>query len=622
MAEKERDSTKFATRTEDVTKRYQHEKTQYDQKLQTLQASLVDNLALVDQKDSELRAAESRHTAKLKALEDVVAASSFHNDTALQEFNRLNVPTFNSASSSAKVKEINGQALLGLRDFVSVFSNLLTYFEERTTYVGSVQPHGTSKVIQDCCDALSGHAKYIKPLDRSFSMFHEGTATLGPFAGAFLNFENYLKRLLPHLQHALEEESTFPDCTAVLKATNTAVGRALGDAVREVESLGIHVAFLGAQDSGNLQNSVLSAVGGLQNVSNAFAKLKDTFSTKIALEQQLPRSTQQSKSTDVMIHQAFSKLVSNFEALGKTLNDNIGSVAGGSSYATRGVPTNSFGAAGASKPLDVQALESRAVQFMQTLLCDPPDSVPYSDALSMAKGSHLPSHTMSSAQPLPPSIETSTRISQIEQEKEHFKLECQLLKMKLSRFEAVHDVAGNTLRGSTQQDNPAPQPTPSDQATAAAMLSDLQSGDAELNRIRQHYENRIKTLMTQLQFADGKAVAFYDECRNVSMRYELLRHNQAKQGEEYKSVNETIAGLRADLESTKRNYEEQLSAMTEHVMTMNDQLQEKDNEIQRAKVQMKSGGKQRGSKPPASKPSKPSKKGKEAVEFPQFSKFG
>lgn len=55
-----------------------------------------------------------------------------------------------------------------------------------------------------------------------------------------------------------------------------------------------------------------------------------------------------------------------------------------------------------------------------------------------------------------------------------------------------------------------------------------------------------------------------------------MRNSQAKQGEEYKNVNGTIARLKEDLESTKRNYEEQLSAMTEHIMEMNDKLQQQD----------------------------------------------
>ena len=112
-------------------------------------------------------------------------------------------------------------------------------------------------------------------------------------------------------------------------------------------------------------------------------------------------------------------------------------------------------------------------------------------------------------------------------------------------------------------------------------------GDAA--RMRKYYEDRIASLSAKLQFADSKAVTFYDEARNVAMRYELLRHSQAKQDDKYKDVNETISGLKADLETTKRSYEEQLAAMSEHVMIMNDQLQEKNADISSLKAEAKQG---------------------------------
>ena len=45
---------------------------------------------------------------------------------------------------------------------------------------------------------------------------------------------------------------------------------------------------------------------------------------------------------------------------------------------------------------------------------------------------------------------------------------------------------------------------------------------------------------------------------NWQPRREMLRNSQATQAEEHKGVNSTIARLKEDLESTKRNYEEQV----------------------------------------------------------------
>ena len=45
---------------------------------------------------------------------------------------------------------------------------------------------------------------------------------------------------------------------------------------------------------------------------------------------------------------------------------------------------------------------------------------------------------------------------------------------------------------------------------------------------------------------------------NFQPHREMLRNSQATQAEEHKGVNSTIARLKEDLESTKRNYEEQV----------------------------------------------------------------
>lgn len=174
--------------------------------------------------------------------------------------------------------------------------------------------------------------RYIKPLDRSYTMYHDGTATLGPFAGSFSNFESYLKRLLPHMQHAIEDENGFSDCTSMLKATNIAVVGALQDIVTEVCSMNVHVAVIGQQDKttfANTQASIFAAVGGVTSILAAFTALASHFSTKFSQEQQLSRSTEQSKSTDSMISQALQAIVTTMEELVKILDNNKAALTAG-----------------------------------------------------------------------------------------------------------------------------------------------------------------------------------------------------------------------------------------------------------------------------------------------------
>jgi protein phosphatase 1 regulatory subunit 21 len=437
----------------------------------------------------------------------------------------------------------------------------------------------------------------------------------------------------------LDEENLLADCTSMLKATNIAVAGTLKDIVVEVTAMSQHVTDLSAQDGATfsaVQSSVAAAVRGVSTLLDSFGNLASHFSTKLALERQLARSTDRSQSTDAVINQALTKILTNFERLVQALDENKGSLSAAAAYAVRGVPAAALAGGRNARPLEVKALQSRATRFMRTLLCDLPDSVPYAQALALVRGaSSNPTARAASGGGLTRagvgasehqhphsgmlSAEGASRMAGLEQEREHFKLECELLQMKLDRFEVVH-----SGRRSSNDDG--------DNATAAdggegmaggvqpspAAVDSLQAADgAESARIRQHYEDRIKSLMAQLQFADSKAMSFHDECRSVAMRLEVMRHAQAKQGAEYQSVNITIAGLKADLESTKRNYEEQLSAMTEHVMTMNDQVQQKDRDIDVLMQQVK-----QGSKAKPGKSSNRKKKDEPQPDFPQFSRFG
>jgi hypothetical protein len=496
LQEGQRSQTLKASEATDATQRFHLERVQLTQRLADAQSALAATKATLEQKETALKATTDSSTAQIQALNELASSKCFFDDTATPEFNALNVPPSDDLGSG-KTSEINKQVLQGVRSFVSLFSNLLTYFEERAIHISAMQPDGMSKAAKECCAALNGHAKYIKPLDRSFTMYHDGAATLGPFAGAFSNFENYMKRLLPHMKHALEEENGFVDTTTMLKATNIAVIGAFQDVVVEISKMNGHVTGIGNQDTrtfANTQASVFAAVSGLSVVLTGFTALASHFSVKVAQEQKLARTTDKSKSTDAMISQALSAIVAAIEALVKVLEDNKSTLTAGTSYAVRGVPAASLAGSAGSPAVDV--LEERARRFMRGLLCDPPDSVPYTEALALSKNGGARSAVRRSSISLTDqalsSPELNAKVSELEQEREHFKLECELLKMKLDRFEAVH-TAGEKSRGSSGNSSGESPARGADLNTSGISL--LRggfdgTGSEEVGRIRSHYEGQ------------------------------------------------------------------------------------------------------------------------------------
>ena len=62
------------------------------------------------------------------------------------------------------------------------------------------------------------------------------------------------------------------------------------------------------------------------------------------------------------------------------------------------------------------------------------------------------------------------------------------------------------------------------QTPVQPMVAELQPMAEEDDReklIKDHYSTRISQLTEQVQYADSKAVAYYEECRNFALRLEV-----------------------------------------------------------------------------------------------------
>lgn len=75
--------------------------------------------------------------------------------------------------------------------------------------------------------------------------------------------------------------------------------------------------------------------------------------------------------------------------------------------------------------------------------------------------------------------------------------------------------------------------TPSDTSAALGqMMAQSQEAASREELIKNHYSTRISQLIEQVKFADSKAIAFHDECRNYALRLEVRIGKWACMGEE------------------------------------------------------------------------------------------
>ncbi|XP_023930519.1 protein phosphatase 1 regulatory subunit 21-like [Lingula anatina] len=97
---------------------------------------------------------------------------------------------------------------------------------------------------------------------------------------------------------------------------------------------------------------------------------------------------------------------------------------------------------------------------------------------------------------------------------------------------------------------------------------------------------RIDQLTSQLQMADSKAVQVHAECKALHKRLSLAEKAKVKTQEEIRTANQSVTQLKDELQTTTKNYESQLSTMSDHLAAMNERLMQQQDEIEGYKARL------------------------------------
>jgi len=114
-------------------------------------------------------------------------------------------------------------------------------------------------------------------------------------------------------------------------------------------------------------------------------------------------------------------------------------------------------------------------------------------------------------------------------------------------------------------------------AAEAAGVGELQTA-WEL-AVRRVYEQHTRLLQAQIQAAEAKALELNLAVRDSLDR--LRREEEAKQSlrDEAAGVKAKLRGVQDDMESTRKNYDNQLAMLTEHICTLSAKLSDKDSNL-------------------------------------------
>ncbi|KAJ7354820.1 hypothetical protein OS493_029826 [Desmophyllum pertusum] len=555
-------------------------------------------------KVASLKAEKSHHQLKLLHKEmtsryddvsKVVTEKLPFNDTSIRELNKLNVPT-HDRRHQVKAKEIICQAVELVRELVSGMSNFLTYTEQRlkTFFVESSQQQ-ISPVTQKFCDYLHENAAVLRAVDQAFVSFYNSIKTDSlismetipgflDFSEAFHRFNNYLKKLLPYFVLSTSEECKSSICSKTLEAYNKAVLHSLRKLITTFSKIDTHIGVLASASSEsrgilptnyNLSFMLLNA--SLQELHECVTVLSTHFQSKVSLEHQLPTATQTLKSTDECIVSSLVSLLTATAKIGRFMNSNLEFISAKSGIRTRGM-TTAANSELTSSPAVVD-FRHHAADYIQKLMRPCPEAVPYKVALYNHK--ILVSSTESKDSLEQQIALTHERVSKLEQAKEHWMLESQLLQVKYEK--EVKKVRTLEAELNRLMESKGVLLTGDGLSLGAVASLDRDEGAEEVTRealIKNHFTQRIVELTSQVQFTESKTVSVNAECRALYRRMKQSEKTKQDLAKKLKTATSKVSQLEDEVETIKRSYETQLSMMSDHLCGMNEKLTSQQDEIE------------------------------------------
>ncbi|XP_069090143.1 protein phosphatase 1 regulatory subunit 21 [Pleurodeles waltl] len=611
----------------------QNEKAKLEVKSQTLEREAKDCRHRTEECQQQLKTLHVDLNSRLNESLTIINEKVPFNDTKCSRLNALNVPLHNRRHQ-LKVRDIAGQALSFIQDFVKAVLNFHTYTEQRVqifpidSAIDVISP-----LNQKFSQYLHENASYVRPLEES--MLHlfesitedtvtvlETTAKLKSFSEYLTSYMHFLQKILPYQLKSLEEECESSLCSSTLRARNFELYNDIKKMTAVFEKLQTYASLLAlpsTKPEGLLRNNyssiftqISAALHGLHDVTKDLSK---HYNQKAGLEQELPTATEKLRTTNDCI---LSSVVALSNAVGKIatfFSNNL-------DYFTASLSYGPKGGSEFMSPVSAECMlqnKKKAVAYMKTLKKVCPDSVPYKEALANRRV--LLSSTESReglAQQVQQSLE---KIAKLEQEKEHWMLEAQLSKIKLEKENQRRaDTTKSTSTGQLAelfQENAvsANESRHGQEETTDTFLKDSLNctsligmltvkatnqkhpeTDSQEDLIKNHYMARIVEVTTQLQLADSKAVHFHAECRALAKRLTIADKAKEFLAEEIKSANQSISRLQDELTTTKRSYEDQLSMMSDHLCSMNETLSKQRDEIDALKMGSKGNSKKNKSR--------------------------
>ncbi|XP_047122749.1 protein phosphatase 1 regulatory subunit 21 isoform X2 [Hydra vulgaris] len=543
-------------------------------------------------------------------------------------FNEFNIPACDREHQHA-VQNILDVLTSHLIIFMAALSDYHTYLEQRLRVCSmDIKQEDVNSINMKFCDHLLNNAKHSRKVQQALRNLKEQSqnetflsletlSSYKEFSTSFKFYVNYLEVLLPYRILSLEDESQASVWSDTLEKCNLSI---IANEKKVVVLFKKLLSYISLLATTNVTSSSLTLCSNtfcqvMQDLHTVFKSLHSSHLKKCGEEHELPFYTERLKSTDKCFISALSSLESICAKIQKVFNSNIDFLSTIHGFRRKGMPEDGT----QSLAPCLQTFYKKASSYMEFVKKVPTSSIPYTVAVNNYKSfvmSTTSSHTYKEQ-----AANSQETIVRLEQEKEKWLIEAQLLKAKydkeikktlllteelqkcktesLSRNEEAGSMLRNeenfistghsdwrgSMRSTSSVSSSSDLPAVLTKVGTVEILNkDHVSSESENEvLLKNHMTNRIAQLTKQLQITDSKCIDFFHEAHSMYKQLVLADLNKQKLSNNILESNKRIEELQDELETTKRSYEEQMRTLTDHLCGMNEKLTLQKDEIDNLK---------------------------------------
>ncbi|KAL5254032.1 hypothetical protein ACHWQZ_G013705 [Mnemiopsis leidyi] len=475
-----------------------------------------------------------------------------------------------------------------INEVVISLQNYCTYLEQRTQLYCGDLGEPLSHNAQLLCALLLENTTHIRPLLELWSLFVaavkanqfslKSCSDLGVFAKQYTDITEYLTKVFNLLKKSLSEESMSMSCSLQMEECNTAICDSVQPLLLSLQNSAVslsHVSNIG--DSTTATRYIPALISDLKEVSKNIRSHLSCVHPKLVLAHKLSSVSQRLKTTDECCVASLQSFVNTFTKIARHLEDSLPLLTKSSRFSAE------------QESVYTGTLTSTCESYLSLINT----SLTLSDRESSPEPSSSPSPAPS------PDLTNELnaakeKIAKLEQGKEHWMLEAQLLNIKLDKTQKkLLEKSKKQLKEA--ENNKTTPPSSSDVPVDTLLdLTDSSSSvktvlpwdDSGLREeaIRQHYTNRINGLIEAIQKAESECILNKRECVGLKKRLLVAEKQYNQFAVDMCNNDKARQQLEEELSLTKDKYEAQIALMSEHLCAMNDKLVNLNEENQTLKM--------------------------------------